>query len=246
MSEAPEPRIYGGIVIPARRTSSRLVFGVLIIALGVLFLLDNLGIANAGEVLRWWPTVLIAYGVARLTGLGCRANLSAGLLFTLGGTWWLLHNLHVLSMGIGAFWPVLLMIVGFSMITAASRRRRAEAGAATGTGETSSRINAFAFWSSNERKISSQDFSGGDVTAFMGGHDIDLRNARLANGTASLDLLVWMGGIELFVPEDMEVVNQAVVVMGAIQDQTRARVDPAKSRLVLHGLVMMGGVEIKN
>jgi hypothetical protein len=223
------------------------VFGSAVIALGVLFMLDNLGIADAGEVLRWWPTVLIAYGVARLSGIGCRANLSAGLLFTLGGSWWLLHNLGVLRLGIGAFWPVMLILVGFSMVTAASRRRRVDtAPGSASAAESGSRINAFAFWSSNERKIASQDFRGGDVTAVMGGHDIDLRNARLADGPASLDLLVWMGGIELFVPEDWEVVNQAVVVMGAIQDQTRARVGEPKGRLVLHGLVLMGGVEIKN
>src|SRR5437016_109550 len=112
MSESPPRRVTGGIVIPARRPTARLLFGLAIIVLGVLFLLDNLGVADAGEVLRWWPAVLIVYGVARLAGLGCRANLSAGLLFTLGGAWWLLHNIGVLSMGIGALWPVMLVLVG--------------------------------------------------------------------------------------------------------------------------------------
>ena len=42
------------------------------------------------------------------------------------------------------------------------------------------------------------------------------------------------------------VTNNAVVVMGAIQDQTRARIGEPRGHVVLHGLVLMGGVEIKN
>lgn len=241
MSESPPRRVAAGIIIPGRPLTARLVFGIAIIVVGVLFTLDNLGIASAGEVLRWWPVVLIGYGASRLFGFSRRPNLSAGLLFTLGGAWMLLHNLGLISVGLGVLWPLLLVLVGISMVSAATRRRRVEPEGLPGAG-----LNAFAFWSSNERRIVSSDFRGGEVTAVMGGHDIDLRNARITDGPATLDLLVWMGGVDLFVPEDWQVTNQAVVVMGAIQDQTRSRPAEPKGHLILHGLVLMGAVEIKN
>ena len=48
---------------------------VILIVLGVIFLLNNLGIANLHlgallakwwPVIKWWPLILIAYGVALL------------------------------------------------------------------------------------------------------------------------------------------------------------------------------------
>ena len=40
------------------------VLGVIIALLGVIFTLDNLGLANADVALRYWPLALVAVGVA--------------------------------------------------------------------------------------------------------------------------------------------------------------------------------------
>jgi hypothetical protein len=55
------------------RTGGRLPLGpVILIVVGVLFLLDNLGLLPLAEVLRYWPLILIAIGVyslySRLSG----------------------------------------------------------------------------------------------------------------------------------------------------------------------------------
>jgi predicted membrane protein len=242
MSEPRTPRVFGGVILPMRRTSARLIFGLLVIGLGVLFMLDNLGVVDSGEVLRWWPTALIAYGVTRLFGYGSRTNLTTALLFITGGSWMLLHNLGILRFGIGALWPLMLVLVGFAMVSGA--RRRAAGGPATP--EASGELNAFAFWSGSERRIVSQEFRGGDVTAIMGGHEIDLRQARSPDGTAVIDLLVWMGGVNITVPEDCRVVLDATAIMGGVQDQTRSTGVEKRQTLILRGLILMGGVEIKN
>ncbi|MCU1246581.1 MAG: hypothetical protein JWN02_2491, partial [Acidobacteria bacterium] len=43
---------------------SRLVWGLSILALGVITWLDHLGRLNASDYLRWWPLALIALGLA--------------------------------------------------------------------------------------------------------------------------------------------------------------------------------------
>jgi len=92
------------------RHTARLFMGLTVIALGVLFTLDNLGLADAHEMLRWWPVALIAYGLTRLAGLGCRPSLLAGLIFTLAGTWLLLHSLGFVQRSFWELWPVFLII----------------------------------------------------------------------------------------------------------------------------------------
>jgi hypothetical protein len=224
------------------RITGRLFLGLAIIALGVLFTLDNLGLAHAGAVLRWWPLLLLVYGLVRLSGFCCRRNLVVGGLFTLVGAWLLLHALGLVEQSLWDLWPVFLIALGVSMVLRAMSRQRG-----VGPGEdTSSSLNAFAFWSGIERKVVTQDFRGGDVTAVMGGHDLDLRPARIASGPAVIDLFVWWGGVDIRVPQDWKVSCEALPIMAGIEDQTRPPAGEAKGHLILKGLVVMGGVEVKN
>ena len=57
-----------------RSGSGGLFAGLLVTSIGVIFLLNNLGIIEARNILRLWflPVVLIAMGIAQL--LGGRSN----------------------------------------------------------------------------------------------------------------------------------------------------------------------------
>ena len=234
----PDGRMNG----PGFFGPGRLTFGLIVIALGVLFMLDNLGLASARDILRWWPVLLVLYGLARITGWRCRAHLASGVLFTIIGTWMLLHVFHLVRLGVWDLWPVVLILLGASMVTGTLQRSRAPVSG----DETSASLNAFALWSGLTRKVVAQDFRGGDVTAIMGGHEIDLRPARMAEGQAIIDLFVWWGGVELRVPEDWRVSVEALPIMGAVVDESRAPLGEVRGVLVLRGLIVMGGVEVKN
>jgi hypothetical protein len=246
--------------------TGRLVFGMVVIVLGVLFTLDSVGVLDAGQFLRWWPAAPILYGVARMTGLGCRQNTLAGAIFTIAGTLFLLHDFDVISLDPWSlFWPFVLLAIGASMVRGSLRRQRlrlelrggavhavpvpdgtpgyAPAGGGSAPDAT---FNTFVMWSGLERKVTSNEFRGGDVTAIMGGAEIDLRQSRLAGGEAVIEVLVLWGGVDLFVPADWKVSVEAVPFMGGIEDGTRAPSGEVRGHLVVKGLVMMGGVEVKN
>jgi hypothetical protein len=222
------------------RLTGRLVMGLAVIGLGVIFTLDQLGIVNAGDILRWWSLGLIAYGVGRLTGLWCRPNVGVGLLFTAGGLWILLRDLHVINYSLWEMWPIAMIVLGISLVTRATGRRRGE------SDELASKINAFALMSGTHRRVGARDFQGGEVTAVMGGHDIDLRGAQIPGGTATIDLFIMWGGVDFRVPEDWRVSCEALPLMGGVEDRSRPPAGEPKGHLVLKGLVLMGGVEIKN
>lgn len=89
-------------------------------------------------------------------------------------------------------------------------------------------------------------FVGGDVTAFMGGVELDLSRSTMSGNEVTLEVFVVMGGINLRVPADWVVVNNVGVLMGGIEDRSRVA-DPATAkRLILRGSVFMGGLEIRN
>jgi len=223
------------------RWTGRLVFGIVIITLGVLFTLDNLDLIHSGDILRWWPLALIAVGIAKVAGVGTTHRPLFGVILGLVGVWWLLHNLGYVELEPWDVWPVFLIAIGIGIVVRSTQSQARQI-----SGEPDARISAFAFMSGSERKVSSQEFQGGDITAVMGGHVIDMRQAKPAGGTCVLDFFVWWGGVELYIPEDWRVSLDGIAIMGAFEDTTRAPGAEAKGTLILKGLVVMGGVEVKN
>jgi hypothetical protein len=81
----------------------------------------------------------------------------------------------------------------------------------------------------------------------MGGVEVDLRGARTTGPQVVIDAFAMWGGIEIFVPRDWKVVSEVLPLMAGYEDHT-APPDggAAKTTLVIRGLVVMGGIEIKN
>jgi predicted membrane protein len=112
-------------------------------------------------------------------------------------------------------------------------------------GETGERIvELTAILGGFQRKITTQDFRGGDITSVMGGVDLDMRTASL-NGTAVLNVFALMGGISLKVPTDWTVELEGTPILGGFDEKTMQPRDGSK-RLVVRGTVIMGGLEIRN
>ena len=57
------------------------------------------------------------------------------------------------------------------------------------------------------RGNNSRSFQGGELTAVLGGCDIDLRQAAI-DGEAVIDVFAICGGIEIRVPEDWTIVGR--------------------------------------
>ena len=222
------------------RLTPQSILGLFVIAAGVLFTLDNLDIVDAGDVLRYWPAVLLLIGVSQIL----QARTSAGMI---GGSIWILfggvllgERLDLIS-NVFRFWPLFLVGVGVYVVWQSFNRREVP------PGEGSDRVSIVAVLGGVDRRVIAANFQGGDVTAFMGGGKLDLRDATMPPGTEALvDVTTMMGGFEIKVPETWNVVVEIIPFMGGYEDKTGHPTDPSAPRLRIRGFVMMGGVEIRN
>lgn len=90
------------------RLSAQLVSGLLIIAAGVVALLDNFGVVDGGAYFRYWPIGLIAIGLARFRqARGGPGRLGASV-FVAAGTWLLLESFGIVHISVWQLWPLLL------------------------------------------------------------------------------------------------------------------------------------------
>ena len=131
-------------------------------------------------------------------------------------------------------------------------RRGQPSSSFVGVTDSAEEVSVYAVLSGSRRVSSAPAFKGGDITAIMGGAQLDLRLATIPAGEeAVLDLTVVMGGVEIFVPSHWEVATPLMPVMGGVHDdrlpplQTDPSSRQAPSRLVLRGFAFMGGVNIK-
>jgi predicted membrane protein len=83
------------------------------------------------------------------------------------------------------------------------------------------------------------------VLAFWGGAKLDFREAILVEGETVVDVVAIMGGVEVLVPPDIDVVTEGSGVMGGFTHVSRSTGDAQVPRLRIKGLALMGGVEVK-
>ena len=228
------------------RATPQVVLGLIIIAIGVLFTLDNLGVLYAHDYFRYWPALLILYGIVKMIQPQGRPGRFFGLVVTFIGAALLLDRLYILSFSLWDFWPLLIVAIGLSMIWRASAGGARRSREWVTTSDSDSIINGTAILSGFRRTSSSQNFQGGDLTAVMGGCEVDLRQASMKEGEAVIDVFALWGGIDLKVPLDWSVVVMGSPLMGGFDDKTRPPQGGSNKRLVITGTAIMGGVQISN
>ena len=97
----------------------RVVVGMLLIALGIAFGLQRMGVITGNEMRYVFPVFLIALGVGKM--LAPRCGRGSGIWLIAFGTIWLLARMHVLLFA--QLWPLFLILAGISLITGYFFRR---------------------------------------------------------------------------------------------------------------------------
>jgi hypothetical protein len=282
------------------RNPAQVVVGLAILAVAVLFLLDNMGIADAWDYIDYWPVVIIALSAARIIQAQDWSRFSGAMAWMLIGVWLLGRNLHIIRISVFHFWPVILAGVGALLVfrgwrgyDAQTRWRRerdegpspgppddgwvtqtatrgssggfsdspstpgatpeapsssgaAFSGAACSRSRCDNTANMFVIMGGVTRRMSTQEFTGGTVVAVMGGATLDLRGASITQDRAVIDVVAFWGGVEILVPNDWTVDPEVFPLMGGYEDRTGPRAPGLRKRLVIRGVALMGGVEVKS
>jgi len=218
----------------------RVVLGLLLVAVGVVFTLGNLRLIEAHRFLRYWPLFVVAFGLTQ--ALDARRRVS-GALWAAAGAWMLASNLGWATVSFWDLWPgALIALVGAHVAFGGLGRR--DRGSWPGT--SSRRNHMVAVMGAHQLKNDSPEFEGADMMAVMGGCELDLRHATPRDGEALIDAIAFMGGIEVKVPRDWHVVVRGIPFMGGIVDETEPPAEDTGKRLIVTAFAMMGGIEIKN
>lgn len=229
--------------------SARLVVGLIIIAFGAILLCDNLGLFDARYVLRSaWPLALVAVGVVMVRSPDHRRGRAWGWVLITVGFWIFADKIGWVHISL---WQ--LLVPGFLLFVGGTLVWRSLAGPPKEPPQSSATpddhaefVRSFALMSSCELRPVSRPFRGADLSAVMGAIRLDLSDARMEGDTATVEVFGFWGGIEIYVPPDWTVTSKVTTLMGGFIDKRRpTSVLPAKT-LVVRGMIVMSGIEVKN
>ncbi len=230
------------ICVHKSNTMKRVVFGLVVITAGVLWMFRNTGLMDdaTASLVFSWPVLIMAIG---LIGLFGDSKVFAVILLAVGGFYFAgrLYDIPIEFRQV--FWPSLIIVAGLLILLKAGhvfRHRRLDR--LTRSNDILDEVNIFG---GGEVKVLSKEFKGGKITAVFGGSNVNLLDCELAEGDQTLEISAVFGGFKIFVPSHWNVKVEMANVFGGVVDKRQISPDTDMSRtLVIKGSAVFGGGEI--
>jgi predicted membrane protein len=233
---------------------------VILIVIGGLLFLDNLGLLPIHNIGDYWPLAVVAWGLTIFERKRNAHSLIWSAAVVVFGILALLGNLHIIHVTAGIIWPLILIAFGATMLVGRTALPVSAQWWKTGQcGEEAkprqsffgNRLMESVVFSGAERRVESQHFEGGKVEAVFGGIELDLSGAAITSPDrrAMLEVNAVFGGIEIRVPRTWRVEKKGSAVFGGFEDRTfPPRPEPGVEppTLLIRGAAVFGGIEVKN
>lgn len=224
------------------RDLSGLVLGLSIIAAGLLFMLDNLHMIHAGRLVRYWPVILVAIGVARLVQTNSWVGYAWDVGLVIVGLWLLGQNIGVIDVSIWQLWPLALILVGLSIVRGAFGLNDADRGRGASDPAYPRADPVDQPFAAAQPYAPAQPEASADYD--RAGQELDAPAFRGASARdAHISMTALLGGVERTTDTTQFRGANLTAVMGACKLDLRQAV-MAGEEAVLDVVAVMGGVEI--
>ena len=252
-----------------RRTRKSFLLGLIVLVVGVVLLLGQLNIVNPDQIFRFWPSLLVVFGIHNLVEGSRGGRRFWGVFLILAGGILQLEYLGYDRIRFEIVWPVFIIAAGIMIMLQAYGRSRGDgmvgrgwwrgssgtsgppgaSGFSDQSGSSESHLNYTAIFGGGEHRISAKNFTGGEIVAIFGGFEIDLSQAEIEGDSADIEITSLFGGGELRVPNHWTVQIEGAGIFGGYGDKTiHPQINATSSRklLIIRGVSIFGGVSIKN
>ena len=230
------------------------LWGLALIAIGVIFALNALNITDINIFFEgWWTLFIIVPCFISLFGKGDKTGDVIGILIGIG---LLLASHDVFSFG--TFWklciPIIIVVIGFRLVFRNLFKKD------TGDRESTFHVNVdcsdeensastdrkeyCAAFSGINADFAGQVFEGADLTAVFGGVDCRLENAIIEKDVV-VNATAVFGGVDIKVPAGVNVKVSSVNIFGGTSDKRRASHIENAPTVYVNSTSVFGGVDIK-
>ena len=221
---------------------SNMLWGLVLIIIGVVLGLNALNITNI-EIFfdGWWTLFIIIPCFIDLfknqDRTGCIIGLVIGISLLLGCQdvvdFELLWKLLI---------PVILVIIGLSVIFKDAINGKVKKEIKKLNKGTQKEYSAT--FGGQTIDFSKEEFKGCDMNAVFGGIKCNLKDAIIKSDVV-INVSAIFGGATIIVPEDVNVKISSIQIFGGVSDERKNKVKDAKHTIYVNATSMFGGVEVK-
>lgn len=221
----------------------RAFLSIVVVALGGVLLLKNLEVINISWDIFWgtvWAAGFVLSGLVNIFNYRNKTSWIWGLLLVAIGVLIGLNSYGIVDVSIWkVFWPVVLIAAGLAMMFNTSPKGVKRSKKLDKDNAGNEKIACF--W--GEEDAVKGDYTGGSLVAIFGGVDLDLRQAKIKDGSV-IEIFTFCGGVNITLPDDVIIENEVRGFLGGTDDKTLPK-DSVKKTLHLKGECILGGLEIK-
>lgn len=218
----------------------RTLIGIVLVAVGAVFLLDAADVIDGVRILRdWWPAAVIGLGALQMGSEGRPSG--PGVVLVVVGAVLLAATTGLLGdIRWRLVWPALLIVAGVALAVGWGRQR-------VHAQRADDEVIGIGVLSASHYATTSQVFRRASMTSVLAGVTLDLTEALPVPGGAHISATAVLGGINVLVPHGWRVDIRGLPLMGSWDDTTsRHDVAPNAPRLEIHAFLVMGGLEVKH
>lgn len=218
------------------KNMTRILFGVFLIAVGVIYGLSALGIADISISLDgWWAFFII---IPCLDGLfrgknkiGSAIGTALGILLLLAARGYIEFNIVWKTIV-----PAIIIIMGIKLIFRDARKDK----------EIKADNEEMAAFCSKELDYGGKEIALAKLGAVFGGAKCNLTNAEIKDG-GQIDVFCAFGGVDIIVPKNVNIKVNTFCLFGGTDDKRSVKTaDENSVTLKVNGFCLFGGIDIKD
>lgn len=224
-----------------------IIWGVAIIALGLIFGLNALGLFNFNIFFDGWWTLFII--VPSVISLFTEKDKLASLGFITVGIILLLAAQDIFSYDVA--WKVILavflVVAGLTIIIRSTFHNKndqeVEKKVKEAEKDGKTMDSQMAIFSGSDRVYKDETFQGSNLVAIFGGAKLNLKNAKFDKDTV-IKAFTLFGGIDIIVPDDVKVKLKSGFIFGGFSDDRKNATEKGKYTIYIDAAGGFGGVTI--
>ena len=105
-------------------TRKQIMWGLVLIAVGVIFLLDRADLLDASTIWHYWPLLLVVAGINQTIGYPSAREFKSGLWTIFVGLWLFAAHEQLFGLTYANSWPLFLLMAGLQLVLAPFVNRR--------------------------------------------------------------------------------------------------------------------------
>lgn len=225
------------------KKTSNIVWGILLVAAGVLLALRAMDLLQFDIFFDGWWTLIIIIPCA-IGFFTERSNKTDNLIGVGIGVVLLLCCWEIISFDL--LWkllvPGIIVVIGLKLVLGGLFGGKANKMLEDIKANGKSPNSGCAVFSGVDMNLDGEAFEGAELTAVFGGVKCDLRNAVIEKDCA-IKVSAIFGGIDILVSDNVNVKIDATGIFGGVSNKTASRKNVPT--VFVTGLCMFGGVDVK-